>query len=167
MAILFFISQTPPTKTKIIKAVNCQSSWGVWKLWMSFDFVYLSCLSVFGGVAFPCRILKWQWEETFGNLANQLAVSRLNFMKTEISVSDLFIHPFHIVDMETPIHVCHQFGCLMYVLVYSKRLWYTALCLGNEYVIRRQRFLSPICLYILLTLSTWRRPFMFAISLAA
>ena len=39
-----------------------------------------------------------------------MAVSRSTVLKTEISISDLF-HPVHIVDLDTPIHVCQQFGC--------------------------------------------------------
>ena len=44
-----------------------------------------------------------------------MAVSRstVTVVKTEISVSDIFIglHPVHIVDLDQPIHVCQQFGC--------------------------------------------------------
>ena len=44
-----------------------------------------------------------------------MAVSRstVTVVKTEICVSDLFIdlHPVHIVDLDTPINVCQQFGC--------------------------------------------------------
>ena len=83
------------------------------------DFAYLSCLSIFGGVVvFPRRILKvkCQWEETFGNFTDRLAVSRSTVMKTEITASDLFINPVHIVDMERRFMFATSLAALMYVL---------------------------------------------------
>ena len=68
-------------------------------------------------VLFPRRIVKCESEETFGNLFDRvMAVSRstVTVVKTEMCVSsDLFIglHPVHIVDLDTPINVCQQFGC--------------------------------------------------------
>ena len=64
----------------------------------------------------PRRIVKCESEETFGNLYDRfMAVSRstVTVVKTGICASDLFIglHPVHIVDLDTPINVCQQFGC--------------------------------------------------------
>ena len=53
---------------------------------------------------------KCEWEETFGGLFDRtMAMSRSTVVKTEISPSDLGAH--HIVDLDTPTHVCQQFGC--------------------------------------------------------
>ena len=68
---------------------------------------YLSCVAVCASkreVLFPRRIVKCESEETFGNQFDRfMAVSRsiMTVVKTEISVSDLFIglHPVHIVDV--------------------------------------------------------------------
>ena len=80
---------------------------------------YFSCVAVCASrreVLFPRRIVKCESEETFGNLFDRImAVSRstVTVVKTEICVSDLSIglHPVHIVDLDTPINVCQQFGC--------------------------------------------------------
>ena len=76
---------------------------------------YLSCVVVCasGDVAFPRRIFKCQWEETFENILVRLKAdreSRSTVLKTEISATDIF-HPAHIVDLDTPVHVCQQFSC--------------------------------------------------------
>ena len=76
---------------------------------------YLSCIVVCasGDVAFPRRIFKCQWEETFENILVRLKAdreSRSTVLKTEISATDIF-HPAHIVDLDTPVHVCQQFSC--------------------------------------------------------
>ena len=53
---------------------------------------------------------KCEWEETFGGLFDRtMAMSRSTVVKTEISPLDLGAH--HIVDLDTPTHVCQQFGC--------------------------------------------------------
>ena len=68
--------------------------------------------------------------ETFGNVSDRLmAASRSTVVKTEFSVSDLFnigLHPVHIVDLDTPIHVCQQFGC------YNARKDQNATCSRTE-----------------------------------
>ena len=74
---------------------------------------YLSCVVCAGGdVAFPRRIFKCQWEKTFENILVRLKAdeSRSTVLKTEISATDIF-HPAHIVDLDTPVHVCQQFSC--------------------------------------------------------
>ena len=76
---------------------------------------YLSCIVVCasGDVAFPRRIFKCQWEETFENILVRLKAdreSRSTVLKTEFSATDIF-HPAHIVDLDTPVHVCQQFSC--------------------------------------------------------
>ena len=73
---------------------------------------YLSCIAS-GDVAFPRRIFKCQWEETFENILVRLKAdreSRSTVLKTEFSATDIF-HPAHIVDLDTPVHVCQQFSC--------------------------------------------------------
>ena len=53
---------------------------------------------------------KCEWEETFGDLYDRtMAMSRSTVVKTEISPSNLDAH--HILDLDTPTHVCQQFGC--------------------------------------------------------
>ena len=73
---------------------------------------YLSCV-VSGDVAFPRRLFKCQWEETFEKILVRLKAdreTRSTVLKTEISATDIF-HPAHIVDLDTPVHVCQQFSC--------------------------------------------------------
>ena len=81
---------------------------------------YLSCIVVCATteeVVFHRRIHihKCEWEETFGGLFDRtMAMSRSTVVKTEVSPSDLGTH--HIVDLDTPTHVCQQVGCYVYTM---------------------------------------------------
>ena len=103
---------------------------------------YFSCFAVCASrreVLFPRRIVKCESKETFGNLFDRfMAASRstVTVVKTEICVSGLFIglHPVHIVDLDTTINTCQQFGC------YNVRISVLKVC-GTVYT-----SLSTLCI---------------------
>ena len=139
----------PKPKDKI--KIKIQSRWARdWKLHM-----YLSCVAVCANgweVVFHRRILKCQWEEMFENLSDRLMAV--------CSVSELFIDPVQILDLDTPIHVCQLFGCYnvrFSVLndqnaASSRTYWIHSFALrklGNEFVISPPQNYIHFFLYLL------------------
>ena len=70
--------------------------------------------SCYNGILKLCSCL-CQWEETFENYLVRLKAdreSRSTVLKTEISATDIF-HPVHILDLDTPVHICQQFSSVL------------------------------------------------------
>ena len=111
MTIWFFVS---PLETKKLKKIQFKAIDRVTGKFNTNGVLKLNSIVVCATtkeIVFPRRIHKCEWEETFGGLFDRtVAMSGSTVVKTEISPSDICAH--HIVDLDTPSHVCQQFSNL-------------------------------------------------------
>ncbi len=87
------------------------------------SFAWLSVIVKSGlNVIHPRTIVKCNWDDRFCSLLTKLKYEQATVIKIEISRTEKFVDPVHIVPMDAPVILCEQFNCYN-VCVHTDSEW--------------------------------------------